>query len=120
MSAEDFEKKYCRWVTYYGGAKVLALLEKSNYDCVLWENGCSAYKARPIQCSTYPFWDWMLETPETWSDCARTCPGMNKGDLHSKDEIEEKRRAYLKNTPIYERDWQNIAKEIDDETDSNE
>lgn len=113
ISATEFEKKYCRWVTYYGGQKVLSLLEKKNYDCILWENGCSAYKARPIQCSTYPFWDWMLETPETWNNCAKTCPGMNKGRLHSKDEIKEKCDAYIENTPIYECNWQKIAREID-------
>ncbi len=68
MSVGDFVAKYCRWADYYYGTKVLALLEKKNYDCILWENGCSAYEARPIQCSTYPFWSWMIADEKTWNE----------------------------------------------------
>lgn len=43
-------------------------------------------------------------------------PGMNKGELHSKNEIKEKCKAYTKNTPIDQRDWQKIAQEIANES----
>ena len=46
MTVKDFVEKYCRWADYYYGSKVLALLEKKNYDCILWENGCSCYEAK--------------------------------------------------------------------------
>ena len=65
LSVKEFVEKYCRWADYYYGTKVLALQEQKNYDCILWNSGCTAYEARPIQCSTYPFWSWMLEDRKT-------------------------------------------------------
>ena len=100
MSEQEFIKKYCRWVDYYEGETVLALLEQKNYDCILWNNGCSAYSARPVQCSTWPFWSWMIKTKEIWEECAKECPGMNHGRLWSFEEIEKNRKAYDENTPI--------------------
>ena len=52
LTKEEFIEKYCRFVPYYDGSEVLCLLEKENYECILWDNGCTAYNARPIQCST--------------------------------------------------------------------
>ena len=49
MTAPDFAQKYCRWANYYHGTTVLALQEQKNYDCILWENGCSLYEHRPSQ-----------------------------------------------------------------------
>lgn len=101
MSVGDFVAKYCRWADYYYGTQVLALLEKKNYDCILWENGCSAYEARPIQCSTYPFWSWMIADKATWDECAAECPGMNKGRIWPYEEIEKNKKAYLENVPLH-------------------
>ena len=100
MSIKDFVEKKCRWADYYYGSKVLALTEKKNYDCGLWDNGCTAYEARPVQCSTYPFWSWMLEDKQTWDDCAKDCPGMNKGKLWTFEEIEKSKTAYDSNIPL--------------------
>ncbi|MCR5765942.1 MAG: YkgJ family cysteine cluster protein [Treponema sp.] len=100
LSIKEFVETKCRWADYYYGAKVLALTEKKNFDCGLWENGCSAYEARPIQCSTYPFWSWMLEDKQTWDDCAKDCPGMNGGRLWSFEEIEKNKKAYDDNIPL--------------------
>ncbi len=100
MSIKDFVSKYCRWADYYYGTQVLALLEKPNYDCILWENGCSCYSARPIQCSTYPFWNWMIEDKKTWDDCAKDCPGINKGHLWNNEEIELNCHKYTENIPL--------------------
>lgn len=101
MSVKDFVDQYCRWANYYYGTQVLALKEQKNYDCILWQSGCSCYEARPVQCSTWPFWSWMVESKESWQDCAKECPGMNKGRLWTFKEIEENRLAYEKNTPIH-------------------
>ncbi|MBQ4377647.1 MAG: YkgJ family cysteine cluster protein [Treponema sp.] len=102
MSVTDFVQKYCRWADYYEGKQVLALLEKKNYDCILWENGCSCYEARPVQCSTYPFWSWMIKDEVTWKECAQDCPGMRNenGKLWSFEEIEAAKKAYDSNTPL--------------------
>ena len=100
MSIKDFVAAYCRWADYYYGSQVLALIEQKNYDCILWENGCSCYEARPVQCSTYPFWNWMIEDEKTWNECAQECPGMNKGRLWPVDVIEENRKKYVENIPL--------------------
>lgn len=100
MSEVEFIKINCRWVEYYGGTEVLALKEKQNYDCWLWKNGCSAYGARPVQCRTYPFWSWMIRNKEMWEDCAKDCPGMNKGKTWTFEEIEKQRSLYDNNKPI--------------------
>lgn len=96
----EFVEKYCRWADYYEGKTVLALFEKKNYDCVLWDNGCSAYQARPVQCRTYPFWSWMVSDRKTWDECAEDCPGMNQGDLWDKDFIDASGREYDGNVPL--------------------
>ncbi len=100
LSIKDFVDKYCRWADYYYGEQVLALLEKKNYDCILWQNGCSAYTARPIQCSTYPFWSWMIKDKHMWDECAKECPGMNKGKTWSFEQIEQNRKMYENNKPL--------------------
>lgn len=65
-----------------GAGLALSLKEKANYDCILWgEHGCSAYVARPVQCSTYPFWQGVIETPEDWEREAHDCPGIGKGAI---------------------------------------
>jgi len=100
MTAPDFAQKYCRWANYYHGTTVLALQEQKNYDCILWKDGCTAYQARPLQCSTYPFWSWMLQDKATWDEVAQDCPGMNSGQLWPKDYIDKTSTAYDQNTPI--------------------
>lgn len=102
LSETEFIEKYCRWVGYYDGKEALCLMELKNYDCIFWnkDTGCTAYGARPVQCSTYPFWDWILKDKETWNEIAKECPGFNKGRLWTKDEIEQQRIEYVHNNPI--------------------
>ena len=109
LSYKEFVDTYCRWADYYYGEKVLALLEQKNYDCILWENGCKAYTARPVQCSTYPFWAWMLADKETWNECAKGCPGMNKGKLWSKEEIEKNKEQYVQNKPLTREEYMKLV-----------
>lgn len=104
LNIDVFIDKYCRWVPYYDGHDVLCLKEKKNYDCIFWDNGCTAYKSRPIQCSTYPFWTFLLESKENWLSESKDCPGINKGENHSCSEIQSKMLEYKKNTPIHKDD----------------
>ncbi|MCL2809349.1 MAG: YkgJ family cysteine cluster protein [Treponema sp.] len=80
---------YCRWVTDWKGDEVLSLKEKFNKDCVLWDNGCIVYKARPAQCVTFPFWESTVASEAAWEMTATGCPGINTGELYSKEAIEE-------------------------------
>jgi hypothetical protein len=89
---EYFIKNYCR-VIDINGIKRLSLKEKSNFDCIFWEKGgCLVYTDRPLQCKGFPFWSPFLASREAWDSLADRCPGVNKGPLYSKNEIE----AWLK------------------------
>ncbi|AEC01848.1 YkgJ family cysteine cluster protein [Parasphaerochaeta coccoides] len=89
VSKETFLSDYCRKVdtgTYYR----VSLREKKNFDCIfLMENGCSVYPVRPVQCRTYPFWDSIVATVDTWKQEGRECPGINTGIFHTMEKIEE-------------------------------
>ena len=90
LSEKLFLEKYCRTIDL-GGIKRISLIEKANFDCIFWsENGCEVYKARPVQCRTYPFWITYLEDEESWNDLAADCPGIGKGDIVTKEEIEKR------------------------------
>ncbi len=105
ISNEEFVKKYCRWVMYYDGKEVLSLQETKAYDCILWsKDGCTAYGYRPVQCSTYPFWSWMLASKRDWDDCEKDCPGINKGKLWSVEEIEKQKALYDSIRPVHKSD----------------
>ncbi len=100
LSEAEFMKHYCRRADYYHGTSVLALSAKKNDECILWDNGCTAYEARPVQCATYPFWSWMLADRQTWDSCAADCPGINTGRLWTAQEIAEQARRYTENEPL--------------------
>ena len=97
MSKEKFIDKYCRRVPYYNGTEVLCLLEKDNFDCILWDGGCTAYEARPVQCSTYPFWTSILSSESAWNRESDSCPGINCGQHRTRSEILENLLKYEEN-----------------------
>jgi Fe-S-cluster containining protein len=94
----DFIETYCRWVPTDSGNRGLSFLslkevlkrekEKSSYDCVFWEGGCTVYAARPLQCRAFPFWHSILASPQSWKSTAASCPGMGTGTLFTRNEIE--------------------------------
>jgi uncharacterized protein len=84
-----FFRDYCTTVDT-GLGLALSLKETPAYDCILWtEKGCSVYEDRPVQCSTYPFWDSILESRRRWNDEAASCPGIGKGEPRSRSSIED-------------------------------
>ncbi len=91
-----FFKRYCVLVETGIGFE-LSLAERPNYDCVFWgEDGCTVYEDRPIQCSTFPFWASIVASKENWTDAGLDCPGIGKGELRSREYIQEllwRRRA---------------------------
>ena len=97
MSKEKFIDKYCRRDPYYNGTEVLCLLEKDNFDCILWDGGCTAYEARPVQCSTYPFWTGILCSESAWNEESDSCPGINCGQHRTRSEILENLLKYEEN-----------------------
>ncbi len=84
-----FYSRYCRFVDM-GEYHALSLKERSDHSCIFWgEAGCEVYETRPIQCSTYPFWSSILESPSSWTEESKSCPGMNSGRTWEREEIEE-------------------------------
>lgn len=103
LGRDEFIGKYCRWVSRGSNEEYLCLLEKPGYDCILWDNGCIAYDARPLQCSSYPFWSSLLRDEDWWEANARDCPGINSGRLYTAEEIERhlerrRREPYVRRT----------------------
>lgn len=73
--------------------------ETDDGRCIFYENGCSIYPVRPLQCSTFPFWFQNMRSQSSWSEALLRCPGIGKGPLFSKEAILE--RVGL-SYPIYE------------------
>ncbi len=47
----------------------VSLTEFANGDCTFFDpkaRNCTVYKARPVQCRTWPFWNSHLESPGAW------------------------------------------------------
>jgi Fe-S-cluster containining protein len=68
-----------------------SLRERDDYDCVFLEGShdrCAIYRSRPYQCRSFPFWPDVLESELSWNLFSKTCPGMNRGQLHERLEIE--------------------------------
>jgi Fe-S-cluster containining protein len=93
MDYTNFVEIYCRWVPAGGGRERLSLKEKSNFDCIFWKEGCSVYTARPLQCRTFPFWRSIVDSPSSWAMAASGCPGMGKGGVVAREEIEARLEA---------------------------
>ena len=72
-----------------GEAPRTLLRQKSNEDCVFWDerSGCTIYAHRPRQCRTYPFWRGILHARETWESEASSCAGIGSGRIHTVSEI---------------------------------
>jgi len=102
MEYTAFIQTWCRWIPFEWGAERLSLREKSNFDCVFWNAGCTVYDARPLQCRTYPFWDNIACSPAAWETAGRRCPGINSGELHTREEIERFLRL-MGEEPVIER-----------------
>jgi len=53
------------------------------------DNKCSVYRVRPIQCKAWPFWTENLDEWVWHEEVASICPGINRGRLYSKAEVEK-------------------------------
>jgi uncharacterized protein len=55
-------------------------------DCVFLDRDkipgkavCGLYEARPRQCRTWPFWNSVIKTRQTWERAKKVCPGIDSG-----------------------------------------
>ena len=82
VTEEDFTLSFTR----QDGRNIL-LTEKENGDCIFYDNGCTVYHARPLQCRLFPFWFRNLRNENAWLEAAKDCPGIGQGRLYTKEEI---------------------------------
>lgn len=55
---------------------------------------CGVYEDRPVQCRTWPFWPSVIKSKSSWQAAKRTCPGMDKGKLHTVQQIRVRRDSF--------------------------
>ena len=72
ISIEELRSNYLEKKGYKYSIKEVKLAE-DNYACTFFDlekRQCSIYEARPIQCRTFPFWDYFKEnTQEVYEEC---------------------------------------------------
>lgn len=74
-------------------------LRDESADCTFLDGTrCSVYPARPVQCRTFPFWAGNLASPRTWVKLCEFCPGIDRGPVHTAEEIRGHLAARSKKT----------------------
>jgi uncharacterized protein len=69
-----------------------SLREMANGDCSMLDDGkCRIYQARPLQCRTWPWWPSNLSSRRAWQYLQRRCPGVGKGRMWRRAEIQRER-----------------------------
>lgn len=74
-----------------------SLVSRPDGPCVFYQDGCTIYPVRPIQCSTFPFWGDVVKSPHRWQEQAQKCKGMNKGKIWEVDKVREQLHLYSMN-----------------------
>ncbi len=101
MTAKDFLSQCCREV-YRDSETFVGLIEKKNYDCIFWSDGCIIYEDRPLQCRTFPFWPYLVEDDDAWFYEKNRCPGLNKPGTFT---TEQKLDFYNKENDAVYKKW---------------
>lgn len=89
ISKEAFARNYVRDMNGR-----FSLREYGYGDCIMYEDGCKIYPVRPCQCRTFPFWVSNLENRSEWENLKNTCPGVDKGKLHTLKDIQDNLKIY--------------------------
>lgn len=64
-----------------------SISEDETGACCFYENGCTVYTVRPLQCRTYPFWLRNLRSEKAWRKASSVCLGIGQGRIYSKNTI---------------------------------
>jgi uncharacterized protein len=88
ISKEEFLQKYASHtlVDETNGESWVRLIDQSSdtdHGCIFLQkdNTCQIYEARPIQCSTYPFWPNILASKAAWNAEVRRADDEEDSDL---------------------------------------
>ena len=84
LDRATFLSRYCQeedgWVTLRMDTPACPFLGDGN--------ACAIYPVRPKQCATWPFWRENLVRTTWEGEVTADCPGIGKGELHPREEIE--------------------------------
>lgn len=85
LTREQFLSRYC--VKEPGSLWTLRMDQPA---CPFLADGnrCSIYPVRPKQCATWPFWIENLRREAWEGPVKQCCPGIDRGELHSAEEVE--------------------------------
>ncbi len=75
MEPDVFIKRYLEKRGYRFSIKEREI-EEGVFDCLFFDRAtrrCQIYPVRPLQCRTYPFWDYFKDHTE---ELKRECPGI--------------------------------------------
>jgi len=69
LNQQDFESAYVQHIAAGGWGLLKEKIQSDGtLSCTFLDdnNQCGIYEARPLQCSTYPFWPRLLRSPSAW------------------------------------------------------
>ena len=99
ITVADFIKQYTHKTSE--GRSLKETKSEAGLDCIFLDRDkipgkavCGVYEDRPAQCRTWPFWPSVIKTRTTWERSKRTCPGMDKGKLHTLVQIRVARDSF--------------------------
>lgn len=89
MPVKGLKQKFLRRV----GLRMTIVEDAHTRDCIFLQQNrqgktCAIYPVRPAQCRSWPFWPGNLINPDAWNTAAQKCPGINRGALHSPEQIQ--------------------------------
>ena len=77
ISRVEFRRRYL-----CGSPPLLRFRKLRHKQCpFLLADGCSVHAAKPLQCSSFPFWPEILASAGERRKTAAYCPGLNQGPL---------------------------------------
>jgi len=77
LTRAEFRRRYL-----CGEAPLLRFRKQRHKQCpFLLADGCSVHPAKPLQCSSFPFWPEILGSTAERRNTAAYCPGLNRGPL---------------------------------------
>lgn len=97
ITTAQFTRRFCAKTDGF-----FHLKDAAGPECIFLEkNRCGIYEGRPTQCRTWPFWPEVM-TPKAWkTEVAAYCPGVGKGRVWSREEVEAQLAAQIKSERQY-------------------
>lgn len=82
LSVDDFTQRYL-----YPFKDSYSIKEDDQGRCLFFDQGCTIYPIRPLQCRTFPFWFSNLRSENRWRHIKSQCPGIGSGRRYTRSEI---------------------------------